>query len=71
MPGPGTDFEISARELNAAATDHVIKAIVVFKSIGANDVIVVRVLQTKDQPSCLINASGHRLEFHADVQVAK
>src|SRR5262249_14480343 len=71
VPRSRRNFEVGAGDLNAAAVDHVVESVVVLQSVSPYDVIIVRILQTENHAPCLINASGYRLELHADIQVAK
>src|SRR5713101_6860510 len=67
MPFSRRNFEIGSSELAAPAVYHVIQPVIALKSVGAHDVIVVRVFQAEDQPSCSVNASRNGFEFHAEV----
>src|SRR6266496_3579250 len=71
VPFSRRDLKIGSRELAAAAVDDVIEPVILLRSVGANDVVVVRILQTEDQSSCPVNASRHCLEPNAQIQVLK
>src|SRR5437879_9838206 len=69
MPFARRYLEVGASELTAPPIYHVTKPVVALESVRTNDVIVVRILEAKDQPSGPINFSRDRLELYAEIQV--
>src|SRR6266568_3310594 len=55
VPFSRGDFQVCARELATAAVHYMIEPVIVLKGVGTNNVIVVRVFQTKNQSSCAVN----------------
>ncbi len=46
-----------------------IEPVIVLKSVGADDIVVVRIFQPENQSTGSINTSGDGFELHAQVQV--
>src|SRR5947208_12319840 len=69
MTDVGGDRRIDVLDGDAAAVCRVVKRDVVFKRVGARDVIVVAVLPAPHHPARLILLSAQRLEFHLDETV--
>src|SRR5262249_43762835 len=69
MPISGGDLEISSSELAATTVYNVIEAVIVFKSICANKVVIVWILHTKNQNAGAVDAARDRLEPNAQLQV--
>src|SRR6266699_4008288 len=65
MPDTGRHLEVCSCKLAPSSIDNVVQAVIVLQSVGADDVVIIRLLQTKDKPACLIDTPGDRFEFDA------
>ena len=71
VPFSRGDFQIGSRELATPTVHHVIEALIVLQSVGADDVVVVWVYQAKNKSCGSVNAARDCLELHAEIQVLK
>src|SRR6266566_4218734 len=69
MPFAGSDFEICACKLAAVSRDDVVEPVVILQSVGADDVIVVCVLQTKHEPTCAVHLARDSFESYAELEI--
>src|SRR5712691_8768324 len=67
VPFPRGDLKVSSSELTATAFDYVVEPVIVLQSVGADDVIVVRIFQPENQSSRSVNVSRNGLELHAEI----
>src|SRR6266849_10360803 len=69
VPHARGDLAVPAGELHAAALHGVVEVDVVFERVGARDVVVVRVLETPDDPTALVDGAADRFALHRQTQV--
>ena len=69
VPLTGGDLCGSTFDLTAHALDHVIEVDIIFERIRTQDIVVVRIDKTQDDPPRAIDAAGDRLESdcHFDI----
>src|SRR5215475_15219697 len=70
MPLITGNFDIHAVDLIAAAFNDAVKPDIVFKRIGADNVVVVFVNETDSNSTCLIDAPSDRLEPYGYLKVS-
>src|SRR5262245_30506660 len=71
MPLIASDLGVHPVDLFAAASDHAIKANIVLKGIGANDVVVVGIGNSDCNAARLVYATCNRFELQGDVDVLR
>src|SRR5690242_6691582 len=69
MPGVTGNFGVNAVNLLAATLDDPVEADVVFKRVGANNVIVLRIDDADGNSSCLIDTTCDRLEAYGNLDI--
>src|SRR5438034_8003792 len=69
VPRAGSDLHIRAFLLGTLAFDGVVNRHVVFESVRARNVVIVRVLQAPDNAARLVFLACNRFEFHVDKAV--
>ena len=69
MPFIAGNFDVLAANLFTTASNNAIKANIVLKRIGADDVVVVTIKDTHSNSTRLIDASSDRFEPYGDINV--
>src|SRR6266849_1172799 len=69
VPDAAGDLAIPPREFSPVPFHHVVEANVVLERVGADDVIIVRVLEPEHESATLVHLPGDRLAFHRQAQV--
>ena len=71
VPNVAGNFGVHTVNLLATTLNDPVKADVVLKRIGANNVIVVRIDNTNRNSPCLVDTTGNGLEAYGDLDVLR
>ena len=71
MPNVAGNFGVHTVNLLATTLNDPVKADVVLKRIGANNVIVVRIDNTNRNSPCLVDTTGNGLEAYGDLDILR
>ena len=69
MPFTAGNFGVRTTDLFTSTSNDAVKANVVFERIGADNVVVVGIEETNDNPTRLVDASSDRFELYGNVNV--